>query len=128
MKLNEESQSPRAKKEPLGVLVERLEDFISGYLLQAEKLNITLSTQDMLDLVDRTILRAQQVEQSLGFEKTVEGYFLEGMLEDLVCQQESIYEQVTTPEGENTYVPVSDAVWLECLKQLRVRLLKIVSA
>jgi hypothetical protein len=128
MKLNEDSNRSRAEKEQLSVLVERLENFISGYLLQAEKLKVTLSTQHMLDLVDRAILRAQKVEQELDFDKTVEGYFLEGMLEDLVCQQESIYEQVTTPEGESTYVPVSDAVWLECLKHLRIVLIKIVSA
>ncbi len=123
---------PDAKAETPGdgqlrVLVKRMEDFIAGYLLQAGKMGVAISSQMVLDLVDRAILKAEKVEGSIEYNKTVEGYFLEGMLEDLNSQPESIFEQVTTPEGETIYAPLSDTVWLACLKKLRRGLIKLVS-
>lgn len=126
MKLNSENENLSPEQEQIGVVVEKLEEFLAGYLEQAEKLKITISSQNVLDLVDRAILVAQKVEQKLDYEKTVEGYFLDGMLEDFVTHQESIYEQVTSSEGELAYVPLSDAIWLQCLKMLRAKLLKII--
>jgi hypothetical protein len=117
-----EGKTPEAQ---LDVLVKRMEDFISTYLAQAEKMEIEIHSSQILDLVDRALLKVQKIESSLAYEKTVTGYFLEGMLEDLIQQPENIFEQVTTPEGESVYAPLSDAVWISCLKKLRQNLIKI---
>jgi Asp-tRNA(Asn)/Glu-tRNA(Gln) amidotransferase B subunit len=127
MNLKPEAKTSGAEEEQLRVLVQRMEDFIADYLLQAEKMKIVISSQQVLDLVDRALLKAQKVEGAIPYAKTVEGYFLDGMLEDLNCQPESIFEQVTTPEGETIYGPLSDKVWIACLKKLRLTLIQIVS-
>ncbi|NJK93303.1 MAG: hypothetical protein HC904_16730 [Blastochloris sp.] len=125
MNLSPQDNPKSSSNDSLRVLVERLEVFTSGYLEQAEKMNIPLDTPQILDLVDRAILTVQGVEQAMPYEQTVQGYFLDGMLEDLLTQPESIYEQVTTPEGETVYAPLSPAIWLDCLKQFRLDLLKL---
>jgi hypothetical protein len=100
-------------------VVERLQKVIAEYLAPAKSMKLKIGGPDILRVLEQAIVFAENPEARVAFGERPEDYFLDGLYEELIQQPGAIFEKVTDPEGKEQYVPLSDEVWLACLKNLR---------
>lgn len=100
-------------------VVERLQKLMTEYLAPAKSMGLKLKGEDILKVLDQAALLVEEPGSKAAFGETPEGYFLDGLYEEIIQQPGAIFEKVTDPDGREQYVPMPDAVWLACLNRLR---------
>lgn len=100
-------------------VVERLQKLMAEYLAPAKSMGLKLKGEDILKVLDQAVLRAEDPESKAAFGETPEGYFLDGLYEEIIQQPGAVFEKVADADGNEHYVPMTDAVWLACLGKLR---------
>ena len=103
----------------LAAIVLRLEDFLTMSLDEGRKLGLKFDPLLIIEVIDNAIIRVKTKKAELPVETTAEAYFLDGLCESLVLEQQGVYEKVKDPDGGEAYKPVADESWIECLLVLR---------
>lgn len=106
-------------------IVLRLEQVIVDYLALGRKMEIEISGEALLDVIDEVTNEAHERPPGKPFAETPEGFFLSGLYEELVQQPSNIFEQVTQADGKEYYVPLKPALWCACLGRLREEVCKM---
>jgi len=116
-------KNPEAEETPdlkqIRPIVERLQKVMTEYLVPAKSMRLKIEGADILRVLDQAILFAEDPEVKAAFGERPEDYFLDGLYEELIQQPGAVFEKVPDPSGIEQYVPLSDAIWLACLKNLR---------
>ncbi|MDD5261816.1 MAG: hypothetical protein PHD76_08195 [Methylacidiphilales bacterium] len=123
----ESAPSGKPDLSQIQAIVLRLEDFLATTVEEGQRLGLTLSAPQILSVIDTALGRLQGNDSPKPVEETVEGYFLDGFTEALLQEHLGIYEKVKDPDGQEVYVPISDALWIECLRALHESVAKIAS-
>ncbi len=121
----ESAPSGKPELSQIQAIVLRLEDFLATTVEEGQHLGLTLSAPQILSVIDTALGRLQGTESPKPVEETVEGYFLDGFTEALLQEQQGIYEKVKDPDDQEVYVPINNALWIECLRALHESVAKL---
>lgn len=112
--------SEKEKVDPFADIIDRLEKTIAEMIDLGEKMDIDVDVQDVLDVIDRAIFKADG-EGSEGPEGSdAKAYYLDSMYEELQDKALNLFEIKHDSEGVAQHVPISVADWKTCLEKLRV--------
>jgi hypothetical protein len=114
-----------ATEAQLSVLVDKIEDFIAGFLEIGDKMGIEPDPEAILTVVDRAIAHADEqpwAGQSVANE--VERQFLQSLFEELNLEKEGLYDHWFDDQGRERFSPLAHDEWRAVLRLLRTRLAK----
>ncbi|MFQ3671816.1 MAG: hypothetical protein SNJ84_10205 [Verrucomicrobiia bacterium] len=121
-----------AKREELGfeqarrrqetvVVVERLQRLVGEYVRPAPSMGLSLEGGQVASVIRQLAERTARGEGVPEFAPTPEGYFLQGLYEELAQESMAIFERVPSGEGAGEFRPISAASWQLVLDELAAR-------
>ena len=103
--------------------VRRLTEVCADYLASAPRLGLYPSSLQLLRCVDAALAEATDGPLTV-WREDVEGYFLQGLYEELIQQPANLYTGTRLLHGEEVPVPISRENWIECLRVLHAAILR----
>ena len=108
------------KVDPFADIVTRLEKTLAEMVELGEKMDLDVDCQDVLDVIDRTLFKADG-EGTEGPEgEDAKAYYLDSMYEELQDKALNLFEIRYDDEGVAQHVPISNEDWKKCLEKLRL--------
>ncbi len=112
-----------ATSEDLVVSMRRLTGVCSDYLATGPRIGLEPTTEHLLRVVNAAVAYGDGApKQSFGDD--VEGYFLSGLLEELLQQPSNLFVGTRLLHGQEMPVPISEEQWRECLSVLRAAIIR----
>lgn len=103
--------------------VRRLTQICADYLASAPRLGLQPTPAHLLRIVDAALAEATDGPPPTWGED-VEGYFLQGLYEELIQQPANLFTGTRLLHGEEVPVPISRENWIECLRVFHAALLR----
>ncbi len=104
------------------VIVDRLQQVVADYIRPAASMGLTLQGGDVAGVIRQLAERTERGEGVPPFAQTPEGYFLQGLYEELAQEQVAIFEKAVDAEGKESFRPISGTSWQLALDLLAARL------
>lgn len=114
-----------AQNDDYSAVIVLLESHIAEYLELGEKMKIEVDGEDVLDVIDRVIFKANGQEDPGPEGDTPKDFFLDGLFEELSGEPKNLFEQVVDADGNQQYAPFSHEAWTTCLGLLRASVEKM---
>ncbi len=103
--------------------VRRLTQVCADYLASAPRLGLQPTPAHLLRIVDAALAEVSDGPPTTWGED-VEGYFLQGLYEELIQQPANLYTGTRLLNGQEVPVPISLENWFECLRVFRAAILR----
>lgn len=114
--------SPSGELKEATVLVERLQVVVAEYLRPSHSMGLKVEGATVAELIRQLAQRTARGEGVPEFAPTPEGYFLQGLYEELAQERGGIFEKATDENGQDVFRPISAANWQLALDLLAARL------
>lgn len=116
-------KSTPAASVDLVAAVRRLTALCAEHLATAPRLGLQASPDHLLRVIDAALSEA--IDGPLpGWGTDIEGYFLQGIYEELIQQPANLFTGTRLLHGEEVPVPISTENWIECLHVFRAAILR----
>jgi hypothetical protein len=116
-------KSTPAASADLVAAVRRLTALCAEHLATAPRLGLQASPDHLLRVVDAALAEATDGPLP-GWGGDIEGYFLQGIYEELIQQPANLFTGTRLLHGEEVPVPISTDNWIECLRVFRAAILR----
>lgn len=117
------AQPPAASADVVAT-VRRLTEICADHLATAPRLGLVPNPDHLLRTVDAALAEAADGPLPDWPQATVEGYFLQGLYEELIQQPANLYTGTRLLNGEEVPVPVSRENWIDCLRVFRAAIVR----
>ncbi len=115
---------PPAASADLVATVRRLTEICADHLATAPRLGLVPTSDHLLRAIDAALAEAVDGPLPDWRPDELEGYFLQGLYEELIQQPANLYTGTRLLNGEEVPVPISVANWIECLRVFRASILR----
>lgn len=112
-----------AASSDLVAAVRRLTQICAEQLASAPRLGLQARTEHLLRVIDAAEAEAGGLPPPVWGED-IEGYFLQGLYEELIQQPGNLFTGTRLVQGEEIPVPLSADNWRECLRVFRAAVLR----
>lgn len=112
-----------AASSDLVAAVRRLTQICAEQLASAPRLGLQARTEHLLQVIDAAEAEAAGLPPP-AWGADVEGYFLQGLYEELIQQPGNLFTGTRLVQGEEVPVPLSVDNWRECLRVFRAAVLR----
>lgn len=116
----------RQEGKPVGgevaVLVERMQRIVVEYIRPASSMGLVIHEEQVVAVIRQLAERTARGEGVPEFASTPEGYFLQGLYEELSQESQGIFERVSDGKGGQIYRPISVHDWQTVLDALASKL------
>ena len=116
-------KSTPAASADLVAAVRRLTQVCADYLATAPRLGLQPTPAHLLRIVDAARSEATDGPRP-AWDADIEGYFLQGLYEELIQQPANLYTGTRLLHGQEVPVPISKENWIECLDVFRAAILR----
>lgn len=114
---------PPAASVDLVAAVRRLTALCAEHLATAPRLGMQASPDHLLRVIDTALSEATDGPLP-EWGTDIEGYFLQGLYEELIQQPANLFTGTRLLQGEEVPVPISTENWIECLHVFRAAILR----
>lgn len=104
------------------VLVERLQVVVAEYLRPSHSMGLKVEGGEVAGIIRQLAERTARGEGVPEFAPTPEGYFLQGLYEELAQERGGIFEKGTDENGQEVFRPISADNWQMALDLLAAKL------
>jgi len=104
-------------------IVNVLEQHIVVFLELAEKVEIEVDSDDILEVIDKAIFHADGLADEPLKSDDPKEHFLESMYEELADARQNLFEKKKNEAEIEEYVPLDTELWKECLAHLRTKVI-----
>jgi hypothetical protein len=115
-------QAPAASADLIAT-VRRLTGICADHLATAPRLGLQPTPDHLLRAVDAALAEARDGPLP-EWGSDIEGYFLQGIHEELIQQPANLFTGTRLLNGEEVPVPISLATWIECLLVFRAAIVR----
>jgi hypothetical protein len=115
---------PPAASADLIATVRRLTELCAEHLATAPRLGLQPAPEHLLRAVDAALAEATDGPLPDWRQDDIEGYFLQGLYEELIQQPANLFTGTRLLNGEEVPVPISRENWIECLRVFRASILR----
>lgn len=115
---------PPAASADLIATVRRLTELCADHLATAPRLGLQPTPDHLLRAVDAALAEATDGPLPDWKQDDIEGYFLQGLYEELIQQPANLFTDTRLLHGEEVPVPISAATCIECLRVFRAAILR----
>jgi len=112
-----------ATSEDLVVSMRRLIGVCADYLATGPRIGVEPTIEHLLRIVNAALAYCDGAPKE-SFGEDVEGFFLSGLLEELLQQPSNLFVGTRLLHGEEMPVPISEEQWRECLSVLRAAIIR----
>lgn len=116
-------KSTPASSVDLVAVVRRLTEVCADTLATAPRLGLQPTPAHLLRIVDAALAEAADCPLP-AWGEDIEGYFLQGLYEELIQQPANLFTGTRLLHGEEVPVPISLENWIECLRVFRAAILR----
>jgi hypothetical protein len=109
--------------EQMASVLRRLRVILGDAIEEGKRLGVELTPSKAARVCDELIREAEEPGYRPDFGSSVEGFFLDGVFDQLVQEPSNIFDQVQATDGREYYVPLTPEQWIACLGRLRFSLL-----
>jgi hypothetical protein len=115
---------PPAASADLIATVRRLTEICAEHLATGPRLGLHPTQEHLLRAVDAALAEATDGPLPGWQQNDLEGYFLQGLYDELIQQPANLFTGTRLFQGEEVPVPISRENWVECLRVFRAAILR----
>jgi hypothetical protein len=115
---------PPAASADLVATVRRLTEICADHLATAPRLGLVPTSDHLLRVIDAALAEASDGPLPDWQPNDLEGYFLQGLYDELIQQPANLYTSTRLLNGEEVPVPISRENWIECLRVFRAAIVR----
>jgi hypothetical protein len=110
-------------------LVQRLEDFLAGYLELGERIGLDPAPEAVLAVVERALAQAEgTLWAGAEVAEEAERQYLQSLFEELNQERDGLYDRWVDARGTERFAPLADPTWCRVLRLLQARMARWLDA